>query len=168
MGEDQNVFEIPGASYSRDFPILDADSNLGGAGDVSGIKIVSVPATLGGYYSTALIGTASGSYTFDSSIVSGNSEIDQTTTGTTDVGVITTNSVFVIAPPVITSGSVAGGMFNLSFTAQTNISYTIQGINSLLGTSWTSLTTVTATSTNATASVPMSDPNMMFYRVVSQ
>jgi hypothetical protein len=37
-----------------------------------------------------------------------------------------------------------------------------------LSTNWTSLTTVTATSTNQAASVPMSDPNMMFYRVVSQ
>ena len=166
---DSDVFEISGASYSRDYPILDADSNLGGAGDVSGIKTVSIPAPLGGFYNTTLIGTAAGSYTFDSSIVwLGNSETNWTTTGTTDVGVITTNSVFVIAPPVITSSSVASGMFNLSFTAQTNVSYAVQGVNSLLSTNWALITTVTATSTNATASVPMSDPNMMFYRIVSQ
>lgn len=165
-----DVFEIAGASYSRDYPILDADTDGGGsAGDTNGIKIVSIPAPLGGSYSTALIGTGSGSYTFDSSLVwFGNSETDQTTTGTTDVGVITTCSVFVITPPIITSSSVTSGMFNLSFTAQTNISYAVQEVNSLLSTNWTSLTTVTATSTNTTASVPMSDPNMMFYRVVSQ
>ena len=164
-----DVFEIPGASYTRDYPILDAVANSGGAGDTNGMKTVSIPAPLGGSYSTALIGTASGSYTFDSSIVwVGNSETDQTTTGTTDVGVITTNSVFVITPSTITSGSVASGMFSLSFTAQANVTYAVLGANSLLSTNWTSLTTVTATGTNATASVPISDPNIMFYRIVSQ
>jgi probable HAF family extracellular repeat protein len=166
---DSDVFEISGASYSRDYPILDADTDSGGAGDTSGIKTVSIPSPTGGSYSTTLIGTASGSYTLDSSIIwPRNSEVDQTVTGTTDVGVITTNSVFVITPPIITSSSIASGMFNLSFTAQANVSYAVQGVNSLLSTNWTSLTTVTATSTNATASVPVSDPNMMFYRVVSQ
>ena len=167
---DTNVFEIPGSSYSRDFPILDASDDGGGsAGDTNGIKTVSVPAPLGGSYSTELIGTASGSYTFDSSIVwIGNSETDQTTTGTTDVGVITINSVFVITPALITSCSVVSDTFNLSFTAQTNVTYAVQGANSLLSTNWTSLTTVTATSTNMTASVTVFDPNMMFYRVVSQ
>ena len=164
-----DVFQIPGASYTRDYPILDADQNLGGVGDTNGIKIISIPAPVGGFYSTVLIGTGQGSYTFDTSIVwLGNSQTNQTTTGMTDVGVITTNSVFVITPSVITSSSVGNGILNLSFTSQTNVTYMVQGVNSLLNTNWTSITNVTAIGTNADANVLMSDPSMMFYRVVSQ
>jgi probable HAF family extracellular repeat protein len=163
-----DVFEISGASYSKDYPILDADTDSGGAGDTNGIKTVSVPGPLGGSYSTALIGTASGSYTFDSSIVwSENSQTNQTTTGTTDEGVITTNTSFVIVPPLITASAVFSGTFDLSFNAQTNVTYIIEGNSSLANGNWTAFQTLTATGINMTVSQPVTEP-IMFYRVRSQ
>ena len=163
-----DVFEIPGASYVRDFPLIDVEGDSAPVGDANGVKTVCIPSPLGGTYSTILTGTASGSYTFDSSVYwPGNNGITQTISGTTDVGVINTNTLFVITPPVITASTTTGGMFNLTFTSQENVAYVIEGIGSLTDTNWTSLQTLTATGSVMTASQPMTG-STMFFRVRSQ
>jgi len=163
-----DVFEIPGASYIRDFAIADVNGNSNPVGETDGIKTVCIPSPLGGTYTTVLTGTATGSYTLNSSIYwSSNSQSSQITSGTTGLGLTSTNTLFVITPPIITSSSVSGNMFNLSFTAQTNVTYVLEGKNSLTGTSWTSLQTVTATGTNMAVHQQMTSP-IMFYQVKSQ
>ena len=163
-----DVFEIPGASYVRDFSVIDADENSAAAGEPSGVKTLCIPSPSGGTYSTALIGTAAGSYTLDSSTYwPGNSQTSQTTTGTTDVGIVDTSTSFVIVPAVITASASSGGVFNLTFTSQATVTYVVEGVSSLTDTNWASVQTITATGAATSVSLSMTEP-MMFYRVRSQ
>jgi len=148
--------------------VITADEDSIPAGETNGVKTACIPSPLGGTYTAVLTGTASGNYTLDAGVYwPGNSDTNQTTTGTTDVGVMSTNTVFVVTPPVVVSTSVNGGMFNLSFTAQTNITYVLEGRNSLMGTNWAILQSLTATGTVMATSQSVTGP-MMFYRVRSQ
>lgn len=164
-----DVFEISGSSYIRDYPIMDADMSGVGSGETNGVKTFCVPNPLGGTYQVQLTGTAPGSYTFDIGTFWGNGsgQPTETSTGTTDVGVTVTNQFFVKVPPLITGTSLGANTFSLSFTTQSNVTYDLQGKVTLDATNWTTFQSLTATGSVAHMSQSVTNPTM-FYRVMAQ
>lgn len=165
-----DVVEILGASYERQYPIANANGDPSSNGDTNGVKIINIPNPVGGTYHTKLIGTGPGNYRVDASTYWNGSSGQpvQTITGTTDVGSISTNTYFVIVPPIITASITGNNEVNLSFTSQSNVTYFVEGAESLVSTNWNALQVLTATDAMTTATLQSATNATMFYRIRSQ
>jgi len=89
-----DAFEIPLASYFRDYPLED-DSGTGPAiGDPSGIKTAYIPYPLDGTYTVQLTGTGAGMFSVEFSAVANDGSTQQTSvSGTTAPGSTSTYDV---------------------------------------------------------------------------
>ena len=167
MTTGDDVFEIPGSSYVRDYQISDDDENIGGVGEPTGIKTLCVPSPLNGSYQVQLIGQAAGAYTFDLNAFwpgSGGKQIE-TISGTAAAGVTETN--WFTVPLVISAFSLVSNIFNVSFSSQPGINYTLEGESTLNTSGWTVLQTLVATGAVTTISQSATGA-MMFFRLKAQ
>jgi hypothetical protein len=109
-----DVFDIPLASYFRDFPVAD-DTGTGTVnGDPTGIKNAYVPSPVGGTYSVGVTGTGLGTYTLRfGTVTAGNNS--QTTTVSGVAGTGSTTSYQVTYSP--TPGSIASVTLTATFAS---------------------------------------------------
>ena len=100
-----DVIEIPGASYFRDYPIGSAeDPTAPDEGEPTGIKSVIISSPVGGSYKTVATGTGAGAYTLDfETDLPGSAGQSTNISGTASAGVRFTNYFVVVIPPQITS-----------------------------------------------------------------
>jgi len=100
IGPGFDVAEIPGSSYSRDFPIGDDNGHAPPLGDPSGIKTVFISGAGGDIYNVSVTGTGSGDFTlFSSSSDSMGNVQTISTTGVTAPGASATYQLVYSAAP---------------------------------------------------------------------
>jgi sugar lactone lactonase YvrE len=94
LGPGNDVFEIPSASYSRDYPLADDTGGGTTVGDPAGVKTAYIPNPLDGTYTVRITGTGAGPFTIKFSSVASDGSVRQTTvSGTTAPGSTATYDV---------------------------------------------------------------------------
>jgi uncharacterized repeat protein (TIGR03803 family) len=128
-----SVFEVPGATYCVDGPIVDAETNGPSIGDPDVTKTIYVPSPLAGVYQIVATGTGSGAYTIhvETSYTNG---IGQSTnfSGVASAGLVSSYAVGVLPPPAITMQPISQSVLvgsNVTFVARASGA-------SPLGTGW--------------------------------
>jgi hypothetical protein len=149
-----NIFEVPGATYTVDGPIVDATTNGPSLGDPYSIKTIDIPAPVPGVYQVLAIGTGTGSYTINARVNLTNATVQSAVySGTASSGMVSSNSFTVRLPATIVGVNRQGnGTVQLNFSGTPGDSYLIQAANSLSPPIiWTTLSTNIA-GTNGTFS----------------
>jgi hypothetical protein len=164
-----DMIEIPGASYFRDYPIVSADDPTApDEGDPNGSKTVLIPSPAGGVYQVVATGTGAGAYSLDLETVwPGSGGHSATYSGTATAGATFTNTFFVIVPPLITGIAKTANGLAFSFATQTNATYFVDSKTSLADASWTPLQTVAGTGGIVTVNTTNS-ASTQFYHVKAQ
>ena len=99
----QDIFEIPGGSYYRDYPILSAGPDDSVEGEPDGIKNFYIPMPTGGPYTITQIGTGAGPYTLTlETLASGVVAQTSSYAGTAAAGVSSANTLMFVIPPQVT------------------------------------------------------------------
>ena len=98
-----DVFEIPGGSYFRDFPLADDTDDTGTAptnGDPTGYKTAHIPNAVDGAYQVTLTGTETGTFTLTEYFVaSDRSRTTSSFSGVTNLGATSTYEMRYNATP---------------------------------------------------------------------
>lgn len=133
----QDVVEIPGSGYLRDFPILDEEGDADPIGDQDAIKTLFLPAPVSGNYALIITATTNGSYTIENSKTAFDGSTQTSSfIGTAVTGAKTTNTFQVpILPPVCSITNLNGNVL-VSFSAQAGQLYTLECKNALSDTNW--------------------------------